>query len=490
MFYYQGYKFYHYFNLAEADKDRVLTRNNIIRYGNILIARLQSNNRYVFCHLDTVKQFLDLYQKTPINERTYYAIIIGDYRYMYLDIDYKGWQKTCQVNKTQLISHILEMLRRFTHTFHIKYKIEPYPKSWYIWDATRKNKFSIHIINSRIILHYQKIHEFIKQFKSWMVRQNNISNNCQLDLNIYHRNYQLWRLPGCHNNKPDAILKYHQSSVLNKSLSIEQQMKLNFMSDISENKYNVHITNVEQNIKKHSYKSPKKNYKSQQNCIDNRWLYRTLNDYNVLSYISKICDKFELNMISNYKSTDLDLNVETDIVARMTEHICPIAKRAHGSNTSTIKFHNLLQENDHIKYIKYSCFGNGCENVFRYYTMNDLLKRPWMFKRMSNLDISIMVEIDTLIDLLFKRNIIKYTTSKRNHQVFKDIDKKLWKGRKEFVFTTFMHDNIIHTGCGESNMTVSYRKKTHPYANLAMGYVYCRSKHCGKYFDLNHEDLW
>ena len=112
MFLWKNRKFYHYFN-ADKNKDDVLCKNTIINYGNIIIARLTNAKTFVFAKLTSIEDFIVLFSQCNQEQRTFYSVIIGNYRYLYIDIDYKLSTTLQQWKKNHLIKTIVDHLRKF-----------------------------------------------------------------------------------------------------------------------------------------------------------------------------------------------------------------------------------------------------------------------------------------------------------------------------------------------------------------------------------------
>ena len=88
MFLWKNCAFYHYFSTNRGKQD-VLCKDHAIMYGDVLIARLTKSKSFVFAKLDSIDEFIELYRKCELPEQTFYSILIGNHRYLYLDIDYK-----------------------------------------------------------------------------------------------------------------------------------------------------------------------------------------------------------------------------------------------------------------------------------------------------------------------------------------------------------------------------------------------------------------
>ena len=198
MFWWKQCKFYPYFT-AQKEKPDVLCKNHMISYGNVLVARLTLNKTFVFTKLASIDHFIELYSQCSKKEKTFYAVLIGDYRYLYLDIDFKVKFNMPLLKKTRLIKTIIAMLQRFNLSTFNTFCTRSKDSAYFIWDASRKEKFSVHLVNKHLIMHHKVMKQYVRSFRDWIKQKQVLPDNCEIDLNVYHTGYQLWRLPGNHN---------------------------------------------------------------------------------------------------------------------------------------------------------------------------------------------------------------------------------------------------------------------------------------------------
>ena len=491
---FQWYAFYS--NEAES-KCNVLTKSEYILHCNIIIARRISSKLFQFAKLNDIDEFIHLHNNTPIANRTYYAVLTKSLRYLYLDIDYKLSTPLNNRQKCLLIGKIKNVLNTFNNCYYMKFGFENVKNKWLIWDATRCNKFSLHIINTNIILKNKTQYIYCNQLNAW-IRNNNIFKNfaikCDVfDNNIYHDNYQLWRLPDNHNCDRNSILKLHINQI-----SLWDQFNINFMCNISEcnmsernmseyklNKYfsnnNMHNTKLQNSMFiNHKYKSNVFNMHSTE--IDKK----VLNDPKKVATISglstlqqqQICDIFG----NEYTLTHMKNKNFPNIQYRIKSHFCPIANRKHLRNTGTLIFCNFNVPNNDFKYIKYYCTDQNCHRIGKYYSLSNILLRPWIFDNMIHLPLEVIQETDICIDALFVKNILKFRKNSPKYYIFKNNKLKFYEhnNKDNLIWSSFFENHIVHSVCNESNITLCYRSKDHKWVR-DWGAFCCYCKKCGKF---------
>ena len=472
MFWWKQCKFYPYFT-AQKEKPDVLCKNHMISYGNVLVARLTLNKTFVFTKLASIDHFIELYSQCSKKEKTFYAVLIGDYRYLYLDIDFKVKFNMPLLKKTRLIKTIIAMLQRFNLSTFNTFCTRSKDSAYFIWDASRKEKFSVHLVNKHLIMHHKVMKQYVRSFRDWIKQKQVLPDNCEIDLNVYHTGYQLWRLPGNHNGNLNATLKYLRltgQSFKTPDMSFHEQILLNFMINISRNTDNIRPINV---VKQHAT-VPLERLNANSGTLSKKAVTKSIN---ISPMMRSIFRNFNLKL--------QNVQQENRIISyRIKGHYCPIAKRNHRSNTGIIEFHERMH------YIKYLCFDESCINKYQFYTLQSRLKRPWIFSKLPFLTNSSVKEIDLLIEELFKHSIISYIERKLEHQIIKDSANKIRRNHRDCIFSTYMHDNIKHTLCNKSSMSLSYRSENHKYAMYGQANVYCSSPQCCKYFTLNNMESW
>ncbi len=472
---------YRFFNNTNQDKNKVITRNETVIDNNIIIARICNGNT-LFAKFTNLNQFILFFESLPINEKTFYAVLQYKTRYLYLDVDYNLINKMTTHEKKQLINLITSYLNEFIAKHGYKFGISKHFNKYFIWDATRSNKFSIHIINPQIIMYYKDIQHFVQAFHYWLHYNNKIHHECKIDDNIYHDGYQLWKLNNNHNGKKNSMLRLYSP----KHVNLKFQFEINFMNNLKNcnksfisSNFKLPINSIIRVIK--STNNNKKVKKKEKKIIisknKNIKTHININDFcnrNILCKISNIfkTKNIKYNTNSQHKNDTIYLN---EIDWRLSDHVCPVAHRKHKSNEAYITI-QCINETD-IHFCKYRCLDNDCANDITcfFITLSNIYKRPWILTKIYNKlkNIHILKKIDVFINLLFKKNIIQYNNNQKQHQlIFHNDDKLRFDGRnKDFLFSTFFYSNIIHVECGINNISFFYYQNT-PVLNC----WYCKKK--------------
>ena len=348
-------KWYKYFNNVDKDLSDVLLKNECLYIGNIIIAKKYSSY-FLFKKFKDIHQFITMLQsELPMNQR-YYAVLTSSARYLYLDIDYK-WHfndSYVQNEKVKLIKIIHRNLSQFISIYGNKFDMDIKNSNLLIWDATRLNKFSLHIIDTGHVMHVLDIKAFIKLFTTWIDNYRILPCECNIDNNIYHEGYQLWRLPHNHNGDPASILK-----LFNQTLTIRDEITINCMvalqyktvERIIEPAIDIPLDVVPRN----------KNLK-----VTNATLkYETV----LPSTINRVFDAPDSTLLAKYFDIANVCNVRRKSNSELiiNKHFCPIIRRRHNRNTARIIVRRYKMDNNaSILYYVYICMKQECQNRKKY----------------------------------------------------------------------------------------------------------------------------
>ena len=180
----KGYTWYPYFNnKINASKD-VLMRNENVYFSDIIVARMEKSKSPQFAKLKNIDEFIKLYDSCSIDDRTFYAVFINNMRHLYIDVDYPLKHKLKFKAKNQLIIKIIKALNEFNYTYASKHKIKIHKQKWIIWDATRNDKFSLHMINNDVICDCAVMHDYIIKFDKWCKKNAIIPENCHKTMGV------------------------------------------------------------------------------------------------------------------------------------------------------------------------------------------------------------------------------------------------------------------------------------------------------------------
>lgn len=488
--------FYPYFKKETVPIKEVLTKNEQIYFDDILIARKTKSKSYQYAKLNNIEHFINLYNKCTIEEKSFYAVFTEDIRYLYIDVDYYLHNKINNNKKKEMIISIIKALNEFNYTYGYNYGIKIHKKPWMIWDATRHNKFSLHLINDEITADCSIIHKYILQFNEWKKINKILPDECKIDTSIYSKKYQLWKLPGNHGGHINSVLQFIDYDLLptqrNYNISFVQQLKINFMCNIQQKKCKPIYIGMQYNALNLKHKISKNNKitNTKTKMIQNSNCYNkngkilnshikkeqniNLIDMNYNQMLQKIFGK-------NYELTTMVNNNDCIAVNRITKHYCTIIKRCHKRNSGKIE----LYKNNYLVYIKYFCMDEYCKNKYQHHSLINEINRPWLFNKIVNLDKQIILDVDLFIDLLFKQQIIHYKENKLMHEI---INKRtILFNHDNNIFSTFIHYNIIHYLCRLSDMRLSYKSDNNRCVNYGKVTLYCN--YCKIFYNLKNQKI-
>ena len=119
----------------------------------------------------------------------------------------------------------------------------------------------------------------------------------------------------------------------------------------------------------------------------------------------------------------------------------------------------------------------------KFITLSSKFKRPWLMYNLHHLNEQILFEIDKFIDLLICTNIL--SCNKDEQSIIKA--NKIQFNDSDLIFSTFIHDKLMHNKCKFNNMSLSYRAAAHKYIKYGKITLYCR--HCKTFINMNNDRL-
>ena len=484
---------YPFFNNQQKNEELVLIKNETIYPENILIAKKTSTS-WQYTKFGSIQKFMTYYTKCNIENKTFYSVLTNKTRYLYLDIDYKLETKLLIKDHKLLISTIKHHLNKFVVIYGRQFGIKHKQCNWIIWDGSRLHcsqkyfvhKFSLHIVDIGNMMHYLDIKLFAETFSFWLNNNNILSINCIIDNNIYHDGYQPWRLPYNHNGDKKSLLRLYENK-----MSLIEQFTINIMNKIGNIKL-VHLTkNKNLNNKISDRIHNKTTHSNHYSDITNYHLsiknkpFKIPNIPKIYFYPNlqnpekKICNKirniFQISMpnkISNYEYI-------------LTQHYCPIIKKKHRRNSARLLLLHIPNTID-SEHCIYTCMDQDCRMIMKQQFINlttTTFKRPWLIYNLHHLDEQILMEIDTFIDLLISTNILSYNNNQQS--IIKA--NKIKFNYSNIIFSTFIHDTVMHNKCKCNNMSLSYRSATHKYVKYGKITLYCR--HCKTFINMKDNQL-
>ena len=453
----QSLRWYKYFNNEKQPSKDVLLRDTTIYKNNLVVARKMDDGGWLFTKFQSLEHFITVFNNCKLEEKTLYATLRNPLRYLYLDVDYTLNTTLSHSIKNEIIKLIIASANEFCYLYGKKFGIKQKRAKWFVWDATRDDKFSIHLINVNEIMFVDDMKVLIGAFADSLTTNKIINKTCTIDDRIYHQNYQLWRLPNNHNGNVRSLLLLY-----NASITLKEQFEINFMSNIDQ----ISLFNkIKQTPKSHKYFSQK--MQSSTNNVINQNTTKTMHAlYNI----------FNTEKIVSYKGAEM----------LMQAHNCPIALRVHKRNTARITIQKLDGHSDSL-YYKFACMHPKCyqQKQFIYASLSNKLKRPWLYHDLQKLPNDVIEEIDLFIELLFIKDIT-YLKQQWEHYILTH-KSKIRFNQNNNVFSTFFNSNVIHTVCGESTLTLSYKQPDHWMSDGGKATCYCIT--CKKYINLKNGKL-
>ena len=445
-----------HFDDNKLNPKSILLNCETIYPNNIIIAKKQKNN-WNFAKFISLKHFITYFDKCLDNYKTFYAVLTHETRYLYLDIDYYLLKKLSIGDKNELIQKITNILQTFVNCHGYEFGIRQCNLDFLVWDATRENKFSIHLIETNQIMHYKDIKNFVNKLNIWIKENGLLDPQCKFDNNVYHEKYQLWRLPYNHNGNSKSVLKLY-----NKNLNIEKQFRFNIMHQLRNIKKACHCSNLQQNYSTTKY--------TNENFNDNN----NINIPNTI--INKIKDMFKINHLRLNQSKEYVIN----------KHYCVIGLRVHNNNSARIKILKI-KNYENIYYCIYTCMKESCREIQgnKYISLCNEFKRPWLFIKFIKLPINILKELDEFINLLITKHVITFKNTNCTYKILKY--KKLRFNEKNYIFSTFFHDNVLHNTCQKNNLHIYYKNGN--CTNIIYGPMTLYCAECSNFINLRNKQL-
>ena len=452
-------KWYKYYNCKKAPESQVLLQSTTVYSDNIVIAR-RIGQQWSFTKFLSLDHFMDMFNQCSLDEKSFYVTLRSPIRYLYVDVDYALSQPISTSTKRQLISTIKHNLSKFVEMYGNKFTVKCSNAKWLIWDATRDDKFSLHLVNINYIMHYKEIKHFVDDFQQYLCQNGILHHQCKIDTSVYGKDYQLWRLPENHNGNPRTILRLY-----NESLSLRKQFKYNIMNNVKlSTKY---IPTIQPHTR--AIKPCKSNPVEIQ--------------YNNIDIQPKILDA----LVQIFNTECIYKGKKQEYIIR--QHFCPVAKRKHKSNTGRLSIKNIhTYENSY--YCIFRCMSSECEakqKGFIYLSLSSELKRPWLFHELSILTAMDIKDVDLFIDLLLKHHLA-YKKNTEFKQFIIKTGQKIRFNHSQQKFSTFFSDNIIHKRCGTDCIQISYKETHHPLAFFGQATFFCHR--CKMYINLKNQQLY
>ena len=454
----QTYKYYKRCNNINGLSKDVLLLNEKFDPKNIIVAYLfkyldhngESKKSFVFFKFPSIHEFLLIMDKLRLKERRFFSVILHNNRCLYLDIDGKlSFTGNIKQLHNRIVNELIKYLQQkysWINIHHINY-----------WCASRTNKLSMHIICDRIqFTSTEELKYYVSKFREIL----NISD-VKVDLNIYNKDFQLWRLPFNLNFDEDSELKLESNA---NHMCREQQIKINMLNPI----------NCSHDIYKHakSIVLNKKNMIKQ--CISNKVSNKSNRNWINIMKKNKINITLELQRI--FKDSHWNIKEKTTYFVQNAE--CPFKKKKHKRNRLSVK---LYINHNVFKYISVKCLDSDCDEQSYYISLCSEISEPWIFERIKNitnhLTISEIQEIYFFIICLEKNKII---INKKSTNIYRFTNENIKFEEDELKMSIFFSPYIIHSECKQNKLLLHVRKNEHRwYYQYGKITVWCLN--CGKY---------
>ena len=453
-----------YKKFNETNNNEALMENEIVEGDDIIIAkRYKEYNQWHFTKFSTLDEFVRFYKQTSKKQRTFLVVLRHNYRYIYLDIDYKLStplsQKQCKILRDSIIHCINKTYARHRIRFNFKQN----NPLWYVWDATRPNKFSIHLICPHVVMHYERIKEFAILCNEKLHLSTSANINLKIDSLIYRKNYQPWRLPYNHTGNIQSELKL----ITPMNLTLYQQFDINCMNNTKVRTHaNAPLVCIPQ-IKRDPIIFTECKQRNQRNI-------NSISQDNLLNQVQKIF------CFSTYST-----NNKNEFIVR--KNYCPIRKGTHTNNTARIAISNAPNCPNSC-YYAFTCMDQRCQKKQHvvYGNLQSNWYRPWVMATINVTDTKILREIDNFINQLFLSKTIKSICDNNHHEILKPIAHRY--NTPGYTFTSFFTTNIIHIICRHNDIAFHYKCRMNPnairYGNTA---IYCVK--CKRYINYHNDKI-
>lgn len=463
-------RWFTYFNNPDVSKQCVLTKNTTVYSGNVIVAKKVANackNTYMYAVFDSLNHFISEIEQQHPDDWTYHSVLTEDYRYIYFDIDCKLDNSLSVCEHRRYSKFIMQSLLNFFCIYGDCLIEEPMTPKWHVWDATRKDKLSLHIVDNTQMMHLDHLQYVASKFglylrnKLELLHHNDNAHKIhklKVDLDVYKKGHQLWRLPLNSNGKKGSVLRLLDIS-FDPYLTKSEQFDINFM--IKKKCIKKGRTREYQDTKLNiTHIVPSSNHNKYDNKI-----------------IHKVTEIFEMK--DNARLVDTS-NTNEFI---MHCHKCVIKGDYHQSNSGRLKIMESALSIDKF-YGKYTCMDEDCQKIKTSVYINishGFILRPWIFLNAgwAKVDIGIVKEVDMFIDKLLEQKIVGYDNACSNFIN----NKTILFNNDDYIFQSFTSDDVRNLCCGCRGMCLSYRSSNNTNIKYGRVVMSCkkprRSTKCG-----------
>ena len=437
------FNYYHYYSNNGRYNGRVLTMCESISPTDVIIAwRSNGNNSvkvsYLFFKFTSIKQFIDdCYKKLSEKFRRFYIVFTANVRCLYFDCDAYINDITKMGDYTAIIINTIVARVKFKY-------INITSGDIFIWHANRKIpngcKISLHIIFPTLWFTLDELKSYVltvKQKVDMDLEKLNIMSG--IDVNVYNRNYQLWRLPYNHSGNPESMMIAYS----HKQLTLYEQFNINkcyknqtyrILATLSSGKKTVH-SKIRENI---GYLLPLRHE------------------------INKLFGNIEYVRINEFKYY-------------IRGNTCPFSNRVHKGNGGIISIYTNT-----YKYISFKCLDNSdCGKNIYYISLTKDIHYPWLLdiQTLKYLNKTHKSKLDTFLWRMIGSDIL-YRNKFDNYEIL--IHKYIKCEYQQHYIHGILSQNIKCV-IGHSSLELRFRKRTHVdwrfYRDIV---IYCGK--CNKFF--------
>lgn len=394
-----------------------------------------------------VIDFTKILQQTNQHNKTFYAILLNEQRFLYLDCELKLIEQ-----ETKYHTQISQIFYRCI-LCAIRKRYQNLDLKFFTWQANRyktdkEYKISFHIIVPQIFKHFKDIANDVSVIKKYLYYINHRFGNA-IDNGVYHC-IQAWRLP--YNNKinqPESTLKpLHNTNNLN----ILNQIAMNFLQPTKH--HNLIQMKLLHPIKQNYY-------------LFNQILttHPTLQKYYHIFKDSKW-----------YYNTYYSNNIDKKTTWTVTNLYYHNAKKYHKKKRSLVTIY-------HKKWIQITCCKTSTIDTPVQLTLNKL-KKPWFFTNLHDIiGIPNILALEKLVLQLITYEQLMLLNSKRF--LFTDYTLQIYPQpniQYSFYSTQYLACNECYQHANKTRIHIQFRTPNHRhYQNHGKISLYCQN--CKKYIN-------
>ena len=458
-------KWYQYYNNRTCDPKDVLVNNECCYTGNIIIAR-KSCSYFMYSKFVSVHAFCLQLSQTVNTQRMYYVVLRSPSRYPYIDIDCKLKDSLTSEQTTMYLQSVLKTICTFSCLHGYKYGLKN-NSNWLLWNGSRCDKFSCHLVDPNNVVHYLDIKRFSCAFNSFLHSANVLPPQCKADTCVYKAGCQLWRLPFNHNGNVQSELRLYKSAI-----NPYEQLAYNIMDGLTTCVPSVGVSVPILPVAAATMSVPS-------NCMR----YLVFHAEEECCTASQSLQEEIQQKMENLLQIKLVSGLQRQMVLK--RHHCPIANRIHNSNTARLVIRKIKSRSQSL-FAVYNCFDEDCGHGrhYLYITLSVHYFRPWLLSYFPTVCDSKLKQMDKFVELLFKKEIIIDTQQSQKHQIINN--KSIQTENKVHWFRFSFLSRIVHQTCQHSGINVHYNHLYDCRSNPSSIFMHCKRCECRIHYHHDH----